>query len=74
MDEMMRYIFSNLRNSESVIRNTLREQRAFKRSVKFFAAMITLNTIALKIENSKMSNEIETLKSEIKDLKNIREV
>lgn len=72
MDEMIHYIFSNLRRSEKIINKNLREQKSFNRSVKLFAAIITINTIALKLENSKMSNEIKNLKSEINDLKTMR--
>ncbi len=72
MDEMIHYIFSNLRRSEKIIAKNLREQKSFNRSVKLFAVIITVNTIALKFENSKMSNEIKNLKSEINDLKTTR--
>ncbi len=72
MDEMIHYIFSNLRCSEKIIAKNLREQKSFNRSVKLFAAIITINTIALKFENSKMSNQIKNLKSEIDDLKTMR--
>lgn len=69
MDEMMRYIFSNLRRSEKIIIKALREQKSFNHSVKLFALIIAINTISMKIENNKMNNEIEALKSQIEELK-----
>lgn len=73
MDELMNYIFGSLRRSEKIITKSLREQKSFNHSVKLFAVIITINTIALKFENSKMSNEIKNLKTEIDNLKNMRE-
>lgn len=69
MDEMMRYIFSNLRRSEKIIIKALREQKSFNHSVKLFALIIAINTISMKIENNKMNDEIEVLKSQIEELK-----
>lgn len=72
MDEMIRYIFGSLRCSESAIRamaKTVRKQRAFNNSVAFFAVVVGVSMAIHEHEIRCLNGQIETLKKEIKELK-----
>lgn len=73
MDEMIRYIFGSLRCSEKAIgvfAKVLKKQRSFNRSAAIIATATTLHLIAQDIDIRRMNNEIENLKTEIKELRN----
>ena len=72
MDEMIRYIFSSLRCSETTIRafaKTLRKQRSFNRNTVVVAAIMTTNMVIQDLEIRNMRDEIKNLKNEIKELR-----
>lgn len=73
MDEMIRYIFGTLRNSETALQSVaknLRKQGFFNRSVAFFGTMMALHLIIQQTEIRYMHRELEYLQKEIKELKN----
>lgn len=72
MDEMIRYIFGSLRCSESAIRamaKTVRKQRSFNNSVAFFAVVVGISIAIHEHEIRYLNGQIETLKKEMKELK-----
>ena len=65
MDEMVRYIFGSLRNSETMFRaigKSIRKQQSFNHNVTFWVTVVTAHLIVKEFE-------IEALKTEIKELK-----
>lgn len=73
MDEMIRYIFGSLRCSETAMRvfaKTLKRQKSFNRSTVIFAIAVSAHLIAQNMEIRSMQDEIENLKTEIKELRN----
>ena len=73
MDEMIRYIFRTLRNSETALQSVaknLRKQGSFNRSVTFLGTIMTLHLIIQQTEIHYMHRELEYLQKEIKELKN----
>ena len=72
MDEMIRYIFSSLRCSETTIHafaKTLRKQRSFNRNTVVVATIMTANMVIQDLEIRSMRDEIKNLKNEIKELR-----
>lgn len=72
MDEMIRYIFGSLRNSETtinIITKILKKQSAINRSISIFAVTYSLCIIVQSIVTDNMYSEIKNLKTEIKELK-----
>lgn len=73
MDEMIRYIFGTLRNSETALQSVaknLRKQGSFNRSVAFLGTTMALHLIIQQTEIRYMHRELEYLQKEIKELKN----
>ena len=73
MDEMIRYIFGSLRDSETALRvisKSLKKQRSFNRSVAFFSMTVSLHLIVQELEIRNIHRELEALQKEIKELKN----
>lgn len=73
MDEMIRYIFGTLRNSETALQSVaknLRKQGFFNRSVAFFGMTMALHLIVQEMEIRSINRDLESLKKEIKELKN----
>lgn len=72
MDEMVRYIFGSLRNSETMFRaigKSIRKQQSFNRNVTFWVTVVTAHLIVKEFEIRNMRCQIEALKIEIKELK-----
>ena len=72
MDEMIRYIFGSLRCSETAVRaiaKTIRKQRSFNNSVAFFAIIAGISMAVHEHEIRYLNGQIETLKKEMKELK-----
>ena len=72
MDDMIRYIFSSLNDTETflrVISKSLRKQVFFNRSVIFFMALHLISAAAQEIEIRIINRDIEALRKEIKKLK-----
>ena len=73
MDEMIRYIFGSLRDSETALRvisKLLKRQMSFNRSVTFFSVATTMCLLAQGMDIRNMRCELKTLQKEIKELKN----
>lgn len=73
MDEMTRYIFGSLRDSETTLRiifKSLKKQEVFNRSVAFFSMIVALHLVIQELEIRNMHRELNDLKKEIKELKN----
>ncbi len=73
MDEMIRYIFGSLRCSEtaiSVFGKALKHQKSFNRGTVIFAVAASAHMLIQNMAIRSMQNKIESLKSEIKELKN----
>lgn len=72
MDEMVRYIFGSLRNSEMIFRTigkSIRKQQSFNHNVTLSISLVTLHLIIKEFEIRNMHCQIEALKTEIKELK-----
>lgn len=72
MDEMIRYIFGSLRNSETMfhaIGKSVRKQQSFNHSVTFWVTVVTAHLIVKEVEIQNMCCQIEAIKNEIKELK-----
>lgn len=72
MDEMIRYIFGSLRCSETAMHTmakTMRKQKAFNNSVTCLAIVSTISLLIHKHDLHCLNGQIETLKKEIKELK-----
>ena len=72
MDEMIRYIFGSLRNTETmhrVICKSIKRQQSINFRVTFWMTMATTYMVLNEIENRKMRCQLESLKNEIKELK-----
>lgn len=72
MDEMIRYIFGSLRCSETAIRamsKTIRKQRSFNNTVTLFVVIAAVSMTIHEYEIRYLNGQIETLKKEIKELK-----
>lgn len=73
MDEMIRYIFGSLRCSENAVRiftKAFKQQKSFNRSTVIIAAATTIHLIAQDMDIRRMNDEIENLRTEIKELRN----
>lgn len=73
MDEMIRYIFGSLRNSDTALRaisKTIKKQGSFNRSMTFFGITMALHLIVQEMEIRNMRQELTVLQKEIKELKN----
>ena len=73
MDEMIRYIFGTLRNSETALQSVaknLRKQGSFNRSVTFLGTMMTLHLTIQQPEIHIIHRDREYWQKKIKDLKN----
>lgn len=68
MDEMVRYIFGSLRNSETMFR-AIGKQQSFNHNVIFWVTVVTAHLIVKEFEIRNMRCQIEALKTEIKELK-----
>ncbi len=74
MDEMIRYIFKNLRYAECAMYQTakgMRRQRSFNQAMLFFAVGATARLISQNRDISDMRREIKELKTEVKELKSV---
>ena len=72
MDEMIRYIFGSLRNTESMhsfICKSMKRQQSINFRVTVWMKMATTYMVLNEIENRKMRCQLESLKNEIKELK-----
>lgn len=72
MDEMVRYIFGSLRNSETMFRaigKSIRNQQSFNHNVTFWVTIVMAHLIVKEFEIRNMRCQIEALKTEIKELK-----
>lgn len=72
MDEMIRYIFTNLQNSETSIKNidkALCKQKSFNRFTILVTMAMGTNLIIQSIKNSNMNSYIRKLEVEIEKLK-----
>lgn len=72
MDEMVRYIFGSLRNSETMFRaigKSIRKQQSFNHNVTFWVTVVTAHLIVKEFEIRSMRDEIGNLKNEIKELR-----
>lgn len=73
MDEMIRYIFGSLRDSETALRvisKNLKKQRSFNRSVTLFSMAMSFYIVVQEMEIRNMHCELKALQKEIKELKN----
>lgn len=73
MDEMIRYIFGSLRNSDSALRvisKTLKKQNSFNRNITFLSIITVLHVVMHEMEIRNMQRELVALQKEIKELKN----
>lgn len=73
MDEMIRYIFGSLRDSETALRvisKSLKKQGSFNRSVTIFSMSVCAHLIVQELEIRNMHRELKALQKEIKELKN----
>ena len=73
MDEMIRYIFGSLRNSDSALRvisKTLKKQNSFNRNSTFLSILTVLHVVMHEMEIRNMQRELVALQKEIKELKN----
>ena len=73
MDEMIRYIFGSLRNSDSALRvisKTLKKQNSFNRNIRFLSILTVLHVVMHEMEIRNMQRELVALQKEIKELKN----
>lgn len=73
MDEMIRYIFGSLRNSDSALRvisKTLKKQNSFNRNITFLSILTVLYVVMHEMEIRNMQRELVALQKEIKELKN----
>lgn len=73
MDEMIRYIFGSLRNSDSALRvisKTLKKQNSFNRNITFLSIITVLHVVMHEMEIRNMRRELVALQKEIKELKN----
>lgn len=74
MNEMIHYIFGTLKNSEATLRaitKTLRKQRSFNRNLRIWAVIATASVAIHELEIRNIRGEIENLKTEIKELRQI---
>lgn len=73
MDEMIRYIFGSLRDSETALRvisKSLKKQGSFNRSVTIFSMAMSMHLIVQELEIRNIHRELKALQKEIKELKN----
>lgn len=73
MDEMIRYIFGSLRNSDSALRvisKTLKKQNSFNRNITFLSILTVFHVVMHEMEIRNMQRELVALQKEIKELKN----
>lgn len=73
MDEMIRYIFGSLRNSDSALRvisKTLKKQNSFNRNITFLSILTVLHVVMHEMKIRNMQRELVALQKEIKELKN----
>lgn len=73
MDEMIRYIFGSLRNSDSALRvisKTLKKQNSFNCNITFLSILTVLHVVMHEMEIRNMQRELVALQKEIKELKN----
>lgn len=73
MDEMIRYIFGSLHDSETslqVISKLLKKQEAFNRSVAILSMAMSFHLIAQELKIRNINCELKNLQKEIKELKN----
>ena len=72
MDEMIGYIFSNLKTSEYSVKNitkVLESQKRFNQRVVTFAFLAAVYAVLANINAQEQNKKIEKLSSEIKKLK-----
>jgi len=72
MDEMIRYIFGTLHDSERAMRITakaLKQQGVFNRNFAFISLTMATCIFVHSLEIRNMRSQIETLEKEIKELK-----
>lgn len=72
MNEMMGYVFGNLKVTETAIRGVrrrLREQKKFNRNVLLILATITAHVLINDAEIKKLHAKIERLENEVETLK-----
>lgn len=72
MDEMIRYIFTNLQNSETSIKTidkTLYKQKSFNRFTILVTMIMGTNLIIQSIKNANMNSYIRKLEAEIEKIK-----
>lgn len=73
MDEMIRYIFGTLRDTETMLKllnRSIKKQQSFNFRVAFWMTAATTYIALNEIESRKMRRQLESLKNEIKELKN----
>ena len=73
MDEMIRYIFGSLRNSDSALRvisKTLKKQNSFNRNITFLSILTVLHVVMHEMKIRNMQRELVALQKEIKELNN----
>lgn len=77
MDEMIRYIFGNLRASSNALKfvgKTLQRQERINRSIAVFSLAVTAYVIVAEIRNQEQHDKIERLSNELEELKRVEGV
>lgn len=77
MDEMIRYIFGNLRassNALKIVGKTLQHQERINRSIAVLSLAVTAYVIVAEIRNQEQHDKIERLSHEIEELKRVEGV
>lgn len=82
MDEMVRYIFNDLRTTNQVVRNmekTIRRQKAVNRRLSFLmivavgcAALASIRCREQKIEIEDLSDQVDILSDRVEELKRMK--
>lgn len=77
MDEMIRYIFGNLKSSSKalkVIGKTLQCQERINHRIAIFNLAVTAYVIVAEIRNQEQHDKIERLSHELEELKHVKGV
>ncbi len=72
MDEMIRYIFKNMRNSETALKfmtKNLRRQKAFNRTAVWFATAMMICASVQSMRIRSLHQKIDILQKEINECK-----
>lgn len=75
MNEMLCYIFSNLKSSEYALKGIgkiLSSQAKFNKAVTLFAIVATLNVVVTEAELKRQKRKIDKMSKEIEELRHVK--